>query len=89
LEQEWEEDKQQAAFDGLFRYVTKLTSSRAYAAFIGPMIRNEDHLLRKTLPDLSKMSWEEKKEFVRKDLMMYLRGVELSLLKLKDAVEGW
>lgn len=89
LEKELEEDKQQAAFDGLFRYVTKLTASRAYAAFIGPMIRNEDHLLRKILPDLPKMSWEEKKEFVRKDLMMYLRGVELSLLKLKDAVEGW
>lgn len=86
VSQDLDAEKQQMKYDRIGRCLSHLTSSRGYAAFIIPMIRNEDHLLKKTLIDLPRMSWDEKQTFISKDLMMYLQGVQLSLVKLKEAM---
>lgn len=89
VSQDLDDEKQQMIYDRIARHLSHLTSSREYAAFICPMVRNEDHLLGKTLIDLPRMTWEEKQKLISKDLMMYLRGVQLSINKLKEAMEGW
>lgn len=83
------EQRKERIFEDISRSVETLTSKREYAAFISPMIRNEDHLLRKSLIDVPQMSWDEKRDFVAGDLKRYLNGIQASLLKLKDAVEEW
>lgn len=83
------EERKERLFEDISRAVKMLTSKREYAAFIKPMIRNEDHLLRKSLIDVPQMSWDEKRAFVAGDLKRYLNGIQASLLKLKDAVEEW
>jgi len=81
--------RKERIFEDISRSVNMLTSKREYAAFISPMIRNEDHLLRKSLIDVPHMSWDEKRDFVTGDLKRYLNGIQVSLFKLKDAVEEW
>ena len=76
-------------YERLARSISHLTGNRAYAAFIEPMVRNEDHLLGKAVLDLPKMNWDEKKTFISRDLMMYFRGVELSITKLKEVMDSW
>lgn len=87
--QDVSEERQEVIYDRISRRLAHLTSSREYAAFIVPMIRNENHLLHKALADLPRMSWEEKQTLIKKDLIMYLRGVQLSIIKLKAAMDGW
>ena len=89
LSEDLDEEKGEVIYDRLSRYLSHLTRSREYAAFIEPMVRNEDHLLGKAVIDLPKMNWDEKKTFISKDLMMYLRGVELSINKLKEVMGSW
>ncbi|HHW28383.1 MAG TPA: motility associated factor glycosyltransferase family protein, partial [Syntrophomonadaceae bacterium] len=84
-----DEEKGEVFYERLTRSISHLTGNRAYAAFIQPMVRNEDHLLGKAVLDLPRMNWDEKKTFVSKDLMMYLRGVELSIIKLKKVMDSW
>jgi len=83
-----DDEKRRLLYDRLYRYFSHLTSSREYAAFISPMVRNEDHLLGKSLLDLPGMTWEEKQALVGKDLRIYLRGVQLSVAKLKEAMDS-
>jgi len=89
LSEDLDEEKGEVIYDRLSRYLSHLTRSREYAAFIEPMVRNEDHLLGKAVIDLPKMNWDEKKTFISKDLMMYFRGVELSITKLKEVMDSW
>ena len=89
LSEDLDEEKGEVVYDRLSRSLSHLTGSREYAAFIKPMVRNEDHLLGKAILDLPRMNWDEKKTFVSKDLMMYLRGVELSIIKLKKVMDSW
>lgn len=89
LSEALDEEKGEVFYERLTRSISHLTGNRAYAAFIQPMVRNEDHLLGKAVLDLPRMNWDEKKTFVSKDLMMYLRGVELSIIKLKKVMDSW
>lgn len=88
LSEDLDEEKGEVVYDRLSRSLSHLTGSREYAAFIKPMVRNEDHLLGKAIPDLPRMNWDEKKTFISKDLMIYLRGVELSITKLKEVMDS-
>ncbi|NPV27616.1 MAG: motility associated factor glycosyltransferase family protein [Firmicutes bacterium] len=89
LDESAAEAKKERIFEDVSRSVEMLTSQKKFAAFISPMIRNEEHLLRKSLGDIRYMSWEEKRNFVAVDLKRYLNGIQASLFKLKEAVEEW
>jgi hypothetical protein len=83
------EEKLNKIYNQLDRALLQLTSGQEYRVFIYPMIRNEDHLLKKYFPDIPKMTFADKKKFVDNQVRMYVEGVTLSLLKLKDAVSAW
>jgi len=84
-----DEAKKKCIFERLLNSVNLMTSQKKFSAFILPMVRNEVHLLKKSLGEIKSMSWEEKRSFVTEDLTRYLNGILASIIKLKEVLKEW
>lgn len=88
-EKQGDSDDLEKTYQNIDKTVVRLTSSPEYNVFIAPMVRNSVHLLKKVLPDIPLMSLDERKSFVKEDLLPYLGAVKLAILELCQVYDTW